>query len=184
LLIYPNTEYRPAPVDGQHSAAGAQDRSRSADGDRDPHAAADTESVTHSAGPAPDAEDPLLFNLHSVAWYWAHYLAAPEDGENPLASPLRAEKLTGLPPATVLTAEYDPLRDEGERYAERLRADGVAVELHRFPGMAHGFFTMTGTIDAARTAQQLAAARLRAAFAGSGIGIGTGADVPQKGPTA
>jgi acetyl esterase/lipase len=112
-----------------------------------------------------DGEDPLLFNRRSVDWYWSHYLAVPEDGRNPLASPLLAEDLSGLPPATVITAEYDPLRDEGERYAARLREAGVPAELHRFTGMAHGFFTMTGTLDDARTAQRLAADRLRAAFA-------------------
>ena len=136
LLVYPNTDHRPAAE--------------------------------------ADGEDPLLFNRHSVDWYWSHYLAVPDDGADPLASPLRAESLAGLPPATVITAEYDPLRDEGERYAARLRDEGVPVALHRFDGMAHGFFTMTGTIDDARTAQQLAAARLREAFEGAGVPSGKG----------
>jgi acetyl esterase len=109
--------------------------------------------------------DPLLFNTTSVDWYWRHYLNSPEDGSNPLASPLRAADHSGLPPATVLTAEYDPLRDQGEQYAERLRAAGVPVELTRYPGMAHGFFTMSGVLDAATAAVAHAAARLRAAFA-------------------
>ncbi|MFC4033178.1 alpha/beta hydrolase [Streptomyces polygonati] len=138
LLVYPNTDHRPDPV----------------------------EPVDPEESAAPAAEDPLLFNRHSVAWYWSHYLAVPQDGDDPLASPLRADDLTGLPPATVITAEYDPLRDEGEAYAQRLREAGVPVELRRFPGMAHGFFTMTGTIDDARAAQSLAADRLREAFAG------------------
>ncbi|WNI19418.1 alpha/beta hydrolase [Actinacidiphila sp. ITFR-21] len=127
-------------------------------------------NTDHRPNPGPlDTEDPLLFNRRSVAWYWSHYLAAPRDAADPLAAPLRAADLAGLPPATVITAEYDPLRDEGEAYAERLREAGVPVALHRFPGMAHGFFTMTGTIDDARAAQQLAAGRLRDAFAPAGV---------------
>jgi len=110
------------------------------------------------------ADDPFLFNRHSVAWYRQHYLANPLDASSPLASPLRAESLAGLPPALVITAEYDPLRDQGEAYARRLADEGVQVELSRYPGMAHGFFTMAGTVDASRIAIAQAASRLRAWF--------------------
>jgi acetyl esterase len=110
------------------------------------------------------ADDPYLFNRHSVAWYRQHYLADPGDGASPLASPLRAESLAGLPPALVITAEYDPLRDQGEAYARRLAGDGVQTELSRYPGMTHGFFTMLGTVDASRAAIEQAASRLCAWF--------------------
>ncbi|MEE1825054.1 alpha/beta hydrolase [Streptomyces sp. BE20] len=109
-------------------------------------------------------DDPALFNRRSVAWYRGHYLAGPTDGDHPHASPLRAPSLAGLPPATVITAEYDPLRDEGEQYAEALRAAGVPAETRRFDGVPHGFFAMTGTLDAAAEAQAYAAARLREAL--------------------
>jgi acetyl esterase len=113
-----------------------------------------------------DSGDPFLFNRHSVAWYRRHYLANPGDAASPLASPLRAESLAGLPPALVITAEYDPLRDQGEAYARRLADEGVQVELSRYPGMAHGFFTMAGTVDASGAAIAQAASRLRAWFDG------------------
>jgi acetyl esterase len=108
--------------------------------------------------------DPFLFNRHSVAWYRQHYLADPGDAANPLASPLRADSLAGLPPALIITAEYDPLRDQGEAYARRLADEGVQVELTRYPGTAQGFFTMIGTVDASRAAIKQAASRLRAWF--------------------
>jgi acetyl esterase len=99
-----------------------------------------------------------------MKWFWRHYLAKPEDGAHPYASPLRAQNLKGLPPGLVITAEFDPLRDEGEAYAERLRAAGNDVQLSRYDGMIHGFFGMGAQIDRARDAVREAAAALRGAF--------------------
>jgi acetyl esterase len=99
-----------------------------------------------------------------MRWFWGHYLVRPEDGDDPLASPLRAKDLTGLAAATVITAEYDPLRDEGEAYAARLAAAGVPTELRRYDGMFHGFFAMTEVLDAAKQSVTFAASRLRGAF--------------------
>jgi len=119
----------------------------------------DTESMR-------DNDDSALFNRQSVAWYWSHYLADPDDGKNPLVSPLLADDHSGLPPALVITAEYDPLRDEGEQYAERLAESGVDVTASRYDGMVHGFFTMAGILDDSRTALTQVADYLRNRFAG------------------
>jgi acetyl esterase len=119
---------------------------------------ADTASMREST-------DPYLFDSASAAWCWSHYLTDEADGNSPFASPLRAADLRGLPPALVLTAEFDPLRDEGERYAQRLATAGVPTETIRFEGIAHGFFGLLGRLDAASEAHTVASSRLRAAFA-------------------
>jgi len=87
-----------------------------------------------------DYGDGYLVTRDAMVWFWSHYLEKESDGNSPLASPLRAASLAGLPPAIVITAEFDPLRDDGEEYAARLRADGVEVELVRYDGQIHGFF--------------------------------------------
>ncbi len=90
----------------------------------------------------------------AMKYYWDQYLSAKEDGQNPYASPLRAGDLRGVPPALVVIAEYDPLRDEGRAYAQRLREAGVPVTLRHCETMLHGFLTMTDRIDAARRIRQ------------------------------
>lgn len=93
-----------------------------------------------------DPENQLLLTRDSMVWFWDHYAPDPASRRSRDASPNRAADLTGLAPAIVLTAEHDPLRAEGEAYAERLRGAGVPVELRRFPGQMHGFFTMVGVL--------------------------------------
>jgi acetyl esterase len=109
--------------------------------------------------------DGYLLTRNAMRWFWNQYLQGPGDGAQPYASPLLAEELNGLPPALVITAEYDPLCDEGEAYAGRLREAGVPVTLTRYPGMIHGFFRMINLLDKARAARDEVAAALRKAFA-------------------
>lgn len=92
-----------------------------------------------------------------MEWFRDNYLAKPEDARNPHASPLLANDLRGLPPALIITAECDPLRDEGEAYAKRLTAAGVEVTCTRYAGMIHPFFSLPGVIPQAYDAfQQIA----------------------------
>jgi acetyl esterase/lipase len=110
-----------------------------------------------------DNADGYFLTRDAMVWFWNHYLGREAEGRNPLASPLRAD-LRNLPPAFVMTAEYDPLRDEGETYATRLREAGVPVALTRYEGTIHGFFIMGNALSVARQGIQDAAAALRAAF--------------------
>jgi len=103
-----------------------------------------------------------------MIWFGNHYMRDDTDKLNPLVSPLLAPELGGLPPALVVTAEYDPLRDEGERYGERLRAAGVPVTINRYDGMIHGFASMLDIFDGGRRAVDDCAAALRAAFGTGG----------------
>lgn len=97
----------------------------------------------------------------AMEWFWGHYVPDPERRREPYASPLRAPDCAGLPPALVVTAEYDPLRDEGEAYAERLREAGVEVTCTRYAGMIHGFFAMSALVDGGKRAMDESVAFLR-----------------------
>ncbi len=97
-------------------------------------------------------------------YFWRHYLDRPEDGRHPHASPMRAQSLAGLPPALVITAECDPIRDQGEAYAQRLRESGVPVSTQRYAGAIHAFFNLAGVIDSGAKAIEDAGAALRTAL--------------------
>ncbi len=100
-----------------------------------------------------------------MAWFRRHYFARPEDSADPRASPLRADDLAGLAPAHVVTAGFDPLRDEGEDYAAALTEAGVEATLRREPDLVHGFINVVGLGGRAREAGLDAAAALRRGLA-------------------
>jgi acetyl esterase len=103
-----------------------------------------------------------------MEWYRDQYLGDSADGDEPYVSPIRATSLAGLPPACVVTAEMDPLCDEGEAYAAALEAAGVPVTAYRAAGMFHGFFNMDAVLDGSKLAQQAAFDAMRAALHGTG----------------
>jgi len=88
----------------------------------------------------------------AMQWFWGHYAPDVARRDEPYASPLGAKDLRGLPPAILVAAECDPLRDEGRAYAHRLRGDGVAVATLEYPGMVHSFMGWSAVVATARRA--------------------------------
>jgi acetyl esterase len=109
-----------------------------------------------------EPETSILLTHSAIKWFTGLYLNGPADGDDWRASPARAATLAGLPPAYVLTAGADPLRDEGDEYAKRLKEAGVAVTYRHFPGQFHGFFTMGRLLPQANVAASEIGAWLRA----------------------
>lgn len=123
------------------------------------HCYFDTESyLTYGEGDYGLRRDEMI-------WFWQHYLADEAEGKNPYASPLLAEDLSGLPPALIVTAECDILRDEAEAYAASLKAAGVSVQLWRVKGMIHNFVSMAQVLHQGKDAIAYISAQLRQAFA-------------------
>jgi len=100
-----------------------------------------------------------------MEWFWHHYIGNDTDPTLTYVSPIRAADLSQLPAATVITAEFDPLRDEGEAYAERLKDAGNQVTAKRYDGVVHGFFTMADLLEEARDAFEFTANELNKSFA-------------------
>jgi acetyl esterase len=98
-----------------------------------------------------------------MEWFFTHYTTDVEGVElhDPRLSPLHAASLAGQPPAVLVTAEFDPLRDEGEAYAARLAADGVSVDTVRYDGMIHGFIDMAAMSPGAEAAMADMVSRFR-----------------------
>ncbi len=122
--------------------------------------------VTDYPDPVPpsyvERADGFGLSADGMRYFWSHYLDDPSDGEHPHASPLRATDFTGLPPTYIMTAEYDPLRDEGERLADKLTRAGVDTTLIRYADMNHGFMSWVGLLDRSDEALDAACAWLEA----------------------
>lgn len=107
-----------------------------------------------------DNGEGYMLSRDTMTWFFGHYMV-PDAAGNPLLSPLHATSFAELPPATVITAEYDPLRDEGEAYADKLKAAGIDTLKQRIDGQVHGFFTMTDMMPEAAEVIALGAERLK-----------------------
>jgi len=103
-------------------------------------------------------------NGEQMWWFWSQYLVDETRAGDPDCSPLRAPDVSALPPALILTAEYDPLHAEGEAYGARLREAGVAVTVQQYEALVHGFIRMPGVLDRASDAIDEVAAAIAAAL--------------------
>jgi acetyl esterase len=124
--------------------------------------------VTDCLGSYPSVKENgegYMLTNQAMSWFGHHYLPEGTDPKDPVASPIYTPDLSNLPSALVITAEFDPLRDEGEAYGKRLEQGGVPVTTSRYDGMVHGFFSMTAVLDAARQAVAEAAAAVKLALA-------------------
>ena len=108
--------------------------------------------------------DAKPLNKPLMMWFFDKYLTSPADGQNPLISLVTAPNLAGLPSATVINAELDPLQSEGQAYANKLQAAGVAVTAKVYPGVTHEFFGMAAVLPEAQAAQALASSELKNAL--------------------
>lgn len=108
--------------------------------------------------------DGYLLTKAGMVWFYSHYMREDTDRKDTRLSPFWAENLQGLPPALVITAEFDPLRDEGEAYAAKLKAAGVAVKQTRYDGMIHGFFWLGGVLGQCQQAVAEISSALKPAF--------------------
>ena len=106
----------------------------------------------------------LLLTRASILWFYDQYLDRPEDVTDPRFAPLLADDLSDLPPALVIVAGHDPLRDEGIAYADRLGQAGVEAELVNYEGMVHGFLSLADAVDQGKLAIDRVATALRTAF--------------------
>lgn len=111
-----------------------------------------------------DNAEGYLLTTDTMRWFWGHYLGDGQDGDDPMASPLRAEDHRGLPPALVQTAEFDPLRDEGRAYADSLQSHGVPVTYTEYSGVVHDPWIMFGAVPKGRHALDEAARFLKRCF--------------------
>ncbi len=115
-----------------------------------------------------DFNEGYFLTGQAMDWFFNHYLKQPAQWDDPMASPLLAKDLTGLPPAYIMTAGFDPLRDEGKAYADRLREAGVPIDYVCYEGQIHGFVSMAGALDEGKQFLREAAAVLRKAFTSAG----------------
>jgi acetyl esterase len=123
-----------------------------------------TDWSKESASQREFTQDGYILSRGDMVWFYDHYMNSPAEKTNPYFSPACAKSLAGLPPAFVLTAAIDPLRDEGEAYGEALRKAGVPTTVKRYPGVCHGFVMMGAKLDAGKQAIADCCAELKKAF--------------------
>ena len=112
-----------------------------------------------------DNETTKPLSAEGMKWFFKYYLPKPEDGNDPRINLLQVKDVTGLPPATVIAAEIDPLLTEGKAYADKLQAAGVPVQYKMYSGVTHEFFGMGAVVNEAKQAEEFAAEGLKGAFA-------------------